>query len=411
GGREPDAPVFGGGGQGGRIQEFTWDGKLVWNYKFATEKHLAHHDVALMSNGNILVIAWEAKTYEEAVRAGRKPGTIPKAGLWPDKIVEIKPVGTNDAIIVWEWHLWDHMIQNLDSTKNNFGQPSAHPELIDLNLGAAELKPVTVEELNKQRAENNAVTNSTPDNGGSDAYHINAIDFNETLNQIVLSSPHLDEVLIIDHSTTTAESAGHKGGRWGKGGDFLYRWGNSQNYGKGDSSDHQLGGQHNIMWIPKGYPGSGNLMVYNNSVPNSKMPYSAVYEWTAPLTSKGYTLSERGNFEPKQPSWKFVASDTLSAFSPFISGAHRMMNGNTFIAIGAKGRFLEVTPEGKIVWDYWTPYAGYVKMKDGTYPQPIGKFVFATFRATHIPLDHPAVKGKTLVPLNPQPVFFDEPKH
>ena len=34
GGRQPDAPVFGGGGQGGRLQEFTWDGKLIWDYLF-----------------------------------------------------------------------------------------------------------------------------------------------------------------------------------------------------------------------------------------------------------------------------------------------------------------------------------------------------------------------------------------
>ena len=109
GGREPDAPIFGGGGQGGRLQEFTWDGNLVWNYRFANEAHLSHHDVAIMPNGNILAIAWEAKTFEETIKAGRKVETIPKAGLWPDMIVELKPVGNNDATIVWEWHLWDHM--------------------------------------------------------------------------------------------------------------------------------------------------------------------------------------------------------------------------------------------------------------------------------------------------------------
>lgn len=406
GGRQPDAPVYGGGGQGGRIQEFNWDGELIWDYKFASESHLAHHDVSILPNGHILVIAWETKTTEEAIKAGRKPDFIPKAGLWPDKVVEIKPVGKNEAEIVWEWHMWDHMIQDFDQSKDNYGIPSEHPELLDINAGAYLPKPITQEELNKALANNNAVTNSTLDNRGSDLYHLNAIDYNAELDQIVLSTPALDEILVIDHSTTTSEASSHAGGRWGKGGDFLYRWGNPVNYGRGDSTDHKLGGQHDVKWIPKGYPGEGHLMMYNNNGPNSKKPYSAVYELTTPLSDKGYELSSTGIFGPEEPSWKFVASDTLPAFSPFISGAHRMANGNTFVTVGAKGRFIEVTQEGKIVWDYWTPYAGYVRMKDGTTPQPVGNLIYATFRATHIPIEHPAVKGKSLKPLDPQPEVY-----
>jgi hypothetical protein len=410
GGRQPDAPVFGGGGQGGRLQEFTWDGELIWDYKYATENYLAHHDVSLMPNGNILVLAWEAKTPDEAIMAGRKSEFIPRAGLWPDKVVELKPIGKNDAEVVWEWHLWDHMIQNNDPSKNNYGDPSEHPELLDINAAAYLPKPITQEELDESLANNNAVTNSTLDNRGSDLYHLNAIDYNADLDQIVLSTPALDEILIIDHSTTTKEASAHSGGRWGKGGDFLYRWGNSENYGRGDSTNHKLGGQHDVKWIPKDFPGGGHLMVFNNNVPNSKKPYSSVYEITTPLTDKGYELSATGIFGPEEPTWKFVATDTLPAFSPFISGAHRMANGNTFVTVGAKGRYMEVTPEGKIVWDYWTPFAGYVRMKDGTTPQPVGNLSYATFRATHIPMDHPAVKDKVLTPLEPQPAVYKEKK-
>ncbi len=410
GGRQPDAPVFGGGGQGGRLQEFTWDGELIWDYKFATENHLAHHDVSIMPNGNILLLAWEKKTPEEAIKGGRKPEFIPKAGLWPDKVVEIKPVGKSEAEIIWEWHLWDHMIQNNDQTKNNYGIPSEHPELLDINAGAYLPKPITQEKLDEARKNNNAVTNATLDNMGSDLYHLNAIDYNAELNQIVMSSPALDEIFIIDHSTTTQEAASHKGGRWGKGGDLIYRWGNPENYGKGDSSNHKLGGQHDVKWIPKDFPGGGNLMVFNNNVPNSKKPHSAVYELIAPLTDKGYQLSPDGRFGPEAPSWAFVAADSLAAFSPFISGAHRMANGNTFVTVGAKGRYIEVTPEGKIVWDYWTPYAGYVRMKDGTTPQPVGNLDYATFRATHFPIDYPAVKSGVLKPLDPQPGIYKAAK-
>ncbi len=406
GGRQPDAPVFGGGGQGGRIQEFTWDGELIWDYKYATENHLAHHDVSIMPNGNILVIAWEGKTEDEAIKAGFKPDLIPKAGLWPDKIVELKPKGKNDAEVVWEWHIWDHLIQDFDAAKANYGIPSQHPELINMNLGEHLPPPITQGRLDTLRANNNAVTNATVDNGGSDMFHTNAIDYNPKLDQIVVSSPALDEILIIDHNTTTAEAAGHNGGRWKKGGDILYRWGNPKNYGRGDSSNHAIGGQHDVKWISKGMPGEGNLMVFNNNVPNTKKPRSAVYEWTAPMTEMGYAISDGGHYGPENPLWQFVAADTMAAFSPFISGAHRMANGNTFVTVGAKGRYIEVTPEGKIVWDYWTPYAGYVRMKDGTTPQPVGPLSYATFRATHIPIDHPSVKGKELKPLSPQPDVF-----
>src|SRR6478672_2764805 len=89
---DPDFPVFAGGGEFGRIEKITWDSKVVWDFEYATEQYLHHHDFAVMPNGHILAIAWEAKTPEEVLAAGRKPELIPKAGLWPDKIVEIEPL-------------------------------------------------------------------------------------------------------------------------------------------------------------------------------------------------------------------------------------------------------------------------------------------------------------------------------
>lgn len=408
GGRDPDAPVFAGGGQGGRMQEFTWDGELVWDYKFASESHLTHHDVALMPNGNILAIAWESMSPEDAVRAGRKPEWIPRAGVWPDMIVELQPYGKSNAKIIWEWHSWDHLIQDFDEGQNNFGIVSEHPELIDINIGGPLPPPTTKEELDQQRVDNQATTNSTPDNQGSDLFHTNAIDYNPELDQIVISASHNNEILIIDHSTTTAEAAGHTGGRWGKGGDFLYRWGNPQNYDRGDSTNQILGGQHDVRWVPKGYPGEGDLTVFDNVIRTPRRPYSAILEFSPPLLETGYALEDGKPFGPAVATWNYVAKDSVSFFAPFISGAHRMENGNTFITEGPKGRYIEVTPDGKIVWEYWTPYAGYSRMPDGSFPQPVGPLIYATFRATHITMDHPAVKGKTLEPLNPQPEVYKE---
>ena len=59
----------------------------------------------------------------------------------------------------------------------------------------------------------------------------------------------MNEIYVIDHSTTTEEAAGHSGGLSGKGGDILYRWGNPQNYQRGNSQDQILISQHSVNWI------------------------------------------------------------------------------------------------------------------------------------------------------------------
>ena len=43
-------------------------------------------------------------------------------------------------------------------------------------------------------------------------------------------------------------------------------------------------------------------------------------------------------------------------FSPFISNAQRLPNGNTLICEGSSSRIIEVTPKLEIVWEYVNPY-------------------------------------------------------
>jgi len=397
-----EAPVFGGGGQGGVFQEFTWEGELAWEYYFNSEDYRSHHDVELLPNGNFLAIAWEARTVEEAIALGRDPEQIPEAGLWPDWIVELKPVGSNDAEVVWEWHWWDHVVQNFDETKENYGVVADHPELLDVNTGRP-LESITQEKLDQDRAMDESFANATVENHGSDLHHMNAIEYNTELDQILLSSNFLNEIFIIDHSTTTEQAAGHTGGRWGKGGDILYRWGNPANYGRGDESDRRLGGQHDVRWVPAGTPGAGNLTLFNNSVPGVGPAKSAVIELQTPLTDSGYAMNDSGTYGPEEPVWQYMAEEPMEFFCPFISGTNRMPNGNTMIAEGASGRLFEVNTAGDVVWSYMTPYAGYLTNPDGRSPQGVGPHVYMTFRATHIPLDHPGLAGRELKPLDPQP--------
>src|SRR5262245_23613850 len=72
----PDALGTDGPGAGGRVREFTWEGDLVWDFKFTNDKQLPHHDITRLPNGNVLMIVWDRKTIKEAVAAGRRPDLV-----------------------------------------------------------------------------------------------------------------------------------------------------------------------------------------------------------------------------------------------------------------------------------------------------------------------------------------------
>jgi len=104
-----------GSGAGGAVEEVTWEGTLVWHYEYHSDEYLQHHDIESLPNGNVLILAWEYKTRAEAIASGRDPALIQDLKLSPEHIVEVKPQGQSDGEIVWEWHLWDHLIQDFDS--------------------------------------------------------------------------------------------------------------------------------------------------------------------------------------------------------------------------------------------------------------------------------------------------------
>ncbi|HKK11385.1 MAG TPA: aryl-sulfate sulfotransferase, partial [Flavobacteriaceae bacterium] len=413
--KDPDFPVFAAPGPGGRVQKISWDSKMQWDFEYANEEHVTHHDIAVLPNGNVLAIAWEVRSAEDAIQAGRNPEATPKiSGIWVSEIVEIQPIDKTHGKVVWEWHLWDHFIQDFDKTKDNYGDVAAHPELLDFNAVDEKLpEPISQDSLDVLLKMHKVNRNTTVDNEGSDVFHLNAINYNADLDQIAFSSYTLNEIFIIDHSTTTEEASGHSGGRWGKGGDFLYRWGNPQNYRQGDSTNEQTFNQHDIRWIKKGYPGEGGLTLFNNGIPGierkDSLAYSNIYQIRPLSDEKGnYVLMENKRFGPKGPEWKYIAKDTISFYASFISGAQRMKNGNTFINEGPKGRFFEVTPEGEIVWEYLNQFRGDVRETNGD-PIPVIPFAYSTFRANFIPADHPGLKGKELAPLDPQPEVFKLP--
>jgi hypothetical protein len=354
---------FAPGGAGGRVQEFTWEGEVVWDYKVASDKQLAHHDVCKLPNGNVLMIVWEKKTAKEAVAAGRRTEFTGDNNLLPDCLLEVKPTGKTTGEVVWEWHLWDHLVQDVDAAKPNYGAVASHPELIDLNFGEGLVAAMVVKKDDLDKLKAIGYVGNTPPNQPTrinpDWTHINAVAYNPELDQVIVSVHAFSEFWIIDHSTTKAEAAGHSGGRGGKGGDLLYRWGNPQAYRAGKPADQRLFSQHNAHWIPKGLPGEGHLLVFNNGNRRPGGNYSSVDEIVLPVDKEGRYAREPGPaYGPDKAEWSYTAPKTSDFFSMLISGAQRLPNGDTLICSGINGTVFEVTPDKEVVWKYVNPVKG-----------------------------------------------------
>ncbi len=359
--------IFTAGGAGGVLKRLDWDSNVVWEMTINDDTQLQHHDVEVLPNGNILVIAWELMTLNQALDAGRDPASLGQV-LWSEKILEIEPTGSSGGNVVWEWHLWDHLIQDFDATKQNFGVVADSPQRVDLNY----------------------FTNNTY----QDWIHMNSIDYNEELDQILVCARNFHEVWIIDHSTTTAEAAGSTGGNSGKGGDLLYRWGNPQAYDRGTASDQVYFRHHDATWIPEGYPGEGEIMVFNNGVGRPTAPESTVDVFTPPLLPDGsYLLPANEAFGPDDLSWQYNSSDSVFFFSLIVSGAQRLSNGNTLICEGTDGRFLEVMSDGTIVWEYINPISISGPLSQGAVPK-----LNDVFRCTRYEFDYQGLAAQVLTP-------------
>lgn len=335
-----------GGGNRGCLEEYAADGSLTWRLRLETDDYIHHHDAVKLENGNVLAIVWEKISATQAIALGRDPEHVSENGnFWFDGIVEVNPL---TAKIVWEWSMRNHIVQDFDAGKPNYGTVADNPGKLDIN----------------------AVRLNRDGTVGDDWTHVNALDYNAELDQIIFSSNYLSEVFVIDHATTAFEAQGGAG-------DFLYRWGNPENYDRGTAEDRRLFNQHDVQWIRAGLPGAGNVMIFNNG--DGKLrPYSSVVEFSTPLGEDGaYALDGDAAYGPVELAWEYAPTDEDIFFSWFISGTQRLANGNTLVNHGAKARVREVTADGEIVWEY--------AYDDGA------KGPHMLFRANRYAADHPGV--------------------
>lgn len=361
-----------GGGAGGIIEAILPSQQIDWAFTYSNDSVRLHHDFEVLPNGNVVMIAWELISPQKAIDSGRDPLIVGGSGLWSEHLIEYNP--TLDQI-VWEWHSWDHLIQDFDNTKPNYGVVANHPELFDLNVGSIAI----------------------------DWQHFNAVDYNADLDQLLFSSPAWDEIYIIDHSTTTAEAASHSGGNSGRGGDILWRWGNPINYGRGVANDQQLFGQHDAHWIPSGYKHENKIMVFNNGKGMTPTEFSRVCIIAPPLLpGGGYDSIPGGTFLPASFDYAYQDPVTPTDFySSNISSAEMLPNGNIFIDEGASGHFFEIDSLDNTIWDYVNPVVTDSILAQEQIIPGGGALQNRCFRARKIAYDSPGIVVLPLTNLGP----------
>lgn len=332
--------------EGETIVEKDWDGNIVKALEIPNSAIFSDYEVLVLPNGNYLSVARQVTTAQAFVDMGYDPNLGNPSYI--DMVVELDK---DSGQIVWQWKLTDHIIQQRDENVANYGLVKDHPEL--LNMDAV----------------------STHDWENQESFMINGMDYNPDLDQIILSVRKISEVVVIDHSTTTAEAAGHTGGNAGKGGDILYRWGNPANYERGGFADRHLFFQHNPNWIKEGEH-TGKVIIFDNRLTTGNYSTAPIIE--LPVDENGnYNLDPDLAFSPAAPNLIFSHGATNSTFySPYTSGAQLLPNGHLFITQGKWATLYEFNAQGKLVWQYRLPY-------------PAGCSICYTFRAEKYPMDYP----------------------
>jgi len=310
-----------GGGMTGAVQKIDWNGNVLWDYVYSTSSYCLHHDICQMPNGNVLMIAYEVKTAAQSTQAGSTSNIT----IWSEKIIEVQPTGPTTGTIVWEWHVWDHLCQNVNSAKDNYVTSIVqHPELLNVNYSTTK-----------------------------DWMHVNGLDYNEALDQIVFSSHYLNEFYVIDHSTTSLEAAGHTGGNSGKGGDFLYRWGNPAAYGATGTKIFNV--VHDAHFVPADCPKANYISAFNNK--GGTGTKSCVDMVNPPYNGYNYTLSLGSAYAPASYDWRHTYS---GSFTQDLGNSQQLPNGNTLVCIAMSGYMYEIDSNQAVVWS---------KNVSGTIPQ------------------------------------------
>jgi hypothetical protein len=300
------------------VGQLSWTGEKLWEWGTEAPGGAArqNHDWELLAGGNRLILVTIPREVPDL-----GPHVVGDQGLY-----EVAPNGS----IVWQWRAGDHLDEfgftavGFDYLRRTVAR---RPDDIWGYLEINSAKTLGPNRWHREDPE----TVFQPDN-------------------ILISSRKANVIALIDK----------RSGRivWRLGPYFDAQPGAEQQRINGHALPRpldQISGQHNPHFIADGLPGAGNLLVFDNQGGAGYPP--------APLGI--YAGSRVLEIDPctEQIVWQYTAEDSgrppWTFFSSFVSNAQRLPNGNTLITEGMHGRIFQITPSGRVVWEYLTPYEDY----------------------------------------------------
>lgn len=321
------------------LVQVDWDGKVVWKfneYEFIEDPGeepqwmaRVHHDYQRQGNP----VGYYAPEMDPLTDSGNtlmlshknvhKPGISDKL-LLDDTIIEVNWEGE----VIWEWILSDHF--------NEFDW-------------SEEARNALFRDPNTRNAGGDWMHLNSMSTLGPNKYH-DAGDSRFHPDNIIWSARETNIVAITDKQS----------------GKIVWKLGPNYNTSKALKKLGWIIGQHHTHMIPKGLPGEGHILIFDNGgwagygAPNPGAPIgvkNALRDYSRVLEIDPVSLNIVWQYTPKEAGY-VMPTDANRFYSPFISGAQRLPNGNTLITEGSGGRVIEVTRDHRIVWEYINPHFG-----------------------------------------------------
>jgi hypothetical protein len=320
------------------LVQADWDGNIVWKFDRTEPVDDGESEAK-----------WQARQHHDYQREGSPvgyyaPGQAPEAlkgntlllvhenvknpeisdhELIDDKVIEV----TWDGRIVWEWKASDHF--------EEFGFSDAAKAVLREN-------PSLVGEAGGDWMHVNSLSTVGPNR------HYDAGDARFHPDNLILDARNSNILFVVSKET----------------GKVVLRIGPDFDADEPTKKLGRIIGQHHFHLIPKGLPGEGDFLVFDNGgaggygPPNPASPdgrNNSVRDYSRVLQFDPLTLEIRWQYTPVEAG-SLPFTDASKFYSSYISSAQRLPNGNTLITEGSDGRLLEVTPAHEIVWEYINPY-------------------------------------------------------
>jgi len=356
-------------GQARIIMELSWDGKVLWEFRDLN----VHHDFARLPNGNTLLLCREfiPKNIAKNVKGGLsgKYFNLKMVANEVSKRLKLMvTVDENNMATDNETYV-RRLIRKItkfvmDGDGINIGRP------IKTILKYAKYALAGIE-ININMVGDSFVE-VTPD--GDKIWEWHGYEHLDTDEDIICPLCHRMEwthanscqplpngdILTTFRQTHTVAIVDRKTG------DFRWKWGKDE-----------LGHPHDPTILH-----NGNVLLFDNGMHVNPLPRSRVLEI---------------DIKTNEIVWSYQGDGLLDFFSPIISGAQRLSNGNTLICEGNTGRLFEVTHSGDIVWEFFNPSYIHGNAMGKMHDPIVYNWVF---RARRYPPDFPAFIDKELTPAN-----------